>query len=190
MTAYRNADTGEVVSDIAFVAQKLGLSVGEAQAYARGERPMGLIATATVPSIAPWVEVIDPDADLNAARKAKAEAVEAVFDAKLSAGLAYAGEVVALDDRSQTRFTAMGATALGVIGGALPTWPPEYSAGWIAVSNNRIPLDTAADGLKLASAAGAYTGALIQYARDLKSAALASSDPHTIDETAGWPANT
>ena len=129
-------------------------------------------------------------AALAAARAVKVAEVETVFEGKLAAGMAYAGEVVALDDRSQTRFTAMGATALGVIGGALPAWPPEYSAGWIAVSNNRIPLDTAADGLKLASAAGAYTGALIQYARDLKSAALASSDPHTIDETAGWPANT
>ena len=140
-----------------------------------------------ISSIAPWAAYNDPGAAQAAARAAKLAQIGDAYQAKLSAGLAYAGEVVALDDRSQTRFTAMGATALGVMGGALPIWPPEYSAGWIAVSNDRIPLDTAVDGLKLASAAGAYTGALIQHARDLKTAALAAADPSTVDETTGWP---
>ena len=183
--SYKNADTGEVVSNIGAVAAALKIPVSLAAALDAGG-PTGLLAP-TVSSIAPWAAFTDPDAALNDARAAKLADIAAAYAAKLSAGLAYAGEVVALDDASLTRFTAMGATALGVIGGALPIWPPEYSAGWIAVSNDRIPLDTAVDGLKLASAAGAYTGALIQHARDLKSAALASADPSTVDETAGWP---
>lgn len=134
--------------------------------------------------VTPWTP---PPLTADDLRDQKLAAVGSVYAAKIAAGMPYAGQTVALDDASQIRFTAMGATALGVIGGALPAWPDEYSLGWIADSNDRIPLPTAEDGLKLASAAGAYTGALIQHGRDLKSAVLAAADPSAVDETAGWP---
>ena len=108
-----------------------------------------------------------------------------------AAGLAYRGEAVALDDKSLSRLTSMGAVDMGVMGKFLPAWPDEYAQGWIAVSNDHIPLAIPQDGLTLASAASAYDGAIVQHGRDLESSILAASDAAgvtPVDVTEGWPA--
>lgn len=120
----------------------------------------------------------------------KVAEIEAAFAAWLAAGCPYEGEHVQVDDASRANLTALGTTAIAVIGGALPTWPEDYARGWIAMSRARIPLDSPQVGLQLAAAAGAFYAAGVQHEADLIAAALGAADQaalEQIDTSAGWP---
>ncbi|MCM8736583.1 DUF4376 domain-containing protein [Azospirillum sp. A1-3] len=125
-------------------------------------------------------------ADLVRRRAAKVDAINAERDRRLALGVTYSGKVFATDALTRTDLGGMATTASLVLAGALD-WPDSYAQGWIAADNTRLPLPTPQDGVALAATvAGAYS-ATVQYARDLKDAALVSDNPEGIDIMAGWP---
>jgi len=135
-----------------------------------------------------------PDPTLDDLRAAKLLAIVAKANDLLSAGAPVSGGLhVALDDGSRADLTALASTATAVlISSGTVTWPDSYSRGWITIENVRVPLATAADGLTFAASVGNYYSAIMQHRRDLKDAALASSDEaalDAIDISAGWPTN-
>ena len=116
-------------------------------------------------------------------------AIDALRAAKLDAGAPIAGQRVAIGDGSRADMGAMATTALAAVSGAVP-WPDSYAAGWIAISNVRIPLPEPADGLALAATVGDWYARIVQHARSLKDAVLAAEDDaalDAIDIAAGWP---
>lgn len=135
-----------------------------------------------------------PVPTMEAARVAKVEAINARRDLALSVGAPYGAARIAVHDGARADLSGMAAYATTVlITAATPApiaWPGSYALGWIATDNSRVPLPTAADGLALAAAVGAWYGAVVQHARTLKDEALAAADLasiEAIDETAGWP---
>jgi hypothetical protein len=135
-----------------------------------------------------------PGPTMDDLRAAKLLAIVAKANDLLSAGAPVSGGLhVALDDGSRTDLTALASTATAVlISSGTVTWPDSYSRGWITIENVRVPLATAADGLAFAASVGNYYSAIMQHRRDLKDAALASSDEaalDAIDISAGWPTN-
>ena len=132
-----------------------------------------------------------PPPTLLQAQAAKVDAISAQFAARLSAGLSYQGQHVAIDDGSRANLTACAVEAMLVSQGA-DAWPANYSKGWITIEGGRIPLPAATDGLALSRAASAYYAAIAQHGQDLEDAAKAATavtDVEAIDQTAGWPAN-
>ena len=94
-----------------------------------------------------------------------------------------------LTDLLARELTALGATALGVIGGVIPAWPENYAKGWVSVEGDRIPLADALTGLNLALLAAAVYAALVQHDQDLADAIDAAADAaalQAIDVSAGW----
>ena len=125
-------------------------------------------------------------------RAVKAAGIARKAGELLTAGVPVSGSLhIALDDGSRADLTAMAATATAAASGDI-AWPENYSRGWIAIENVRIPLATPSAGLALAASVGNYYAALIQHRRDLKDAALAAEDEaalNAIDIAAGWPAS-
>lgn len=145
---------------------------------------------------AAWVLVAaDLEAErLAAARAAKVAAIDRQRDLVLAAGAPYGAARIAVHDGARADMSGMAAYATTVMitaATAAPVaWPASYALGWIAADNSRVPLPTAADGLALAAAVGAWYGAVVQRARDLKDAALGAPDIaalDAIDVGAGWP---
>ncbi|MBN9525791.1 MAG: hypothetical protein J0H82_06300 [Alphaproteobacteria bacterium] len=139
-------------------------------------------------------EALLPAPTLAEARAAKVEAINAQRDLVLAAGAPYGPARIAVHDGARADLSGMAAYATTVlITAATPApiaWPDSYALGWIAVDNNRVPLPTAADGLALAAAVGAWYGAVVQHARNLKDEALAAPDVaalDAVDPAAGWP---
>ncbi|MBN9525461.1 MAG: DUF4376 domain-containing protein [Alphaproteobacteria bacterium] len=139
-------------------------------------------------------EAVLPPPSLDEARAAKVAAIDAWRDAVLAAGAPYGAARIAVHDGARADLSGMAAYATTVMitaATAAPVaWPASYALGWIAADNSRVPLPTAADGLALAAAVGAWYGAVVQHARDRKDAALAAADfaaLDAIDEAAGWP---
>lgn len=126
-------------------------------------------------------EEVEEEAE--AARRAVAAQVNAERDRRLAEGAPYAGKRIDVGDKGRADLSGMAVTAVAAASGSLP-WPDSYTLGWITSDNTRLPLPTAADGLALAAAVGDWYARTIQYARDLKDAALAGE---TIDITTGWP---
>ena len=117
------------------------------------------------------------------------DAIDALRAAKLVAGAPIGGLRVAIDDTSRGDIGGMATTALAALSSAAP-WPESYAAGWITMSNVRLPLPTPADGLALAAAVGDWYARIVQHARSLKDAVLAAEDDaalDAIDIAAGWP---
>lgn len=135
-------------------------------------------------------EIASRDAAALAARRAAmTAAVEARKAALVGAGAPYGGLHIALDIGSRADLGGMATTAALAAAETVP-WPADYAAGWISAENDRIPLDTPADGIALAAAAGAHYAAIVQRARTLKDAVLAAEDAAAldgVDTEAGWP---
>jgi hypothetical protein len=138
-------------------------------------------------------EAVLPAPTLAEARAAKVAAINAQRDLVLAAGAPYGSARIAVHDGARADLSGMAAYATTVlITAATPApiaWPDSYALGWIATDNSRVPLPTAADGLALAAAVGAWYGAVVQHARTLKDQALAAADLaalDAIDVTAGW----
>lgn len=123
-------------------------------------------------------------------KAAKIMAINQLLLAKLAEGYVLSnGQHISITGDVERRMTSMGTTAGFAILG-ITVWPEEYQRGWITEENIRFPLPTPADGVALATAVGAYTAALIQYARDLKDTVVASGNAETLDAvdiTIGWP---
>ncbi len=139
-------------------------------------------------------EAVLPPPGLDEMRAAKISAVDARRDAVLAAGAPYGAARIAVHDGARADLSGMAAYATTVlITAATPApiaWPASYALGWISLDNSRVPLPTAADGLALAAAVGAWYGAVVQHARSVKDAALAAADLvalGAIDEGVGWP---
>lgn len=122
-------------------------------------------------------------------RATKFEAVSTVAEELLAAGAPHAGLHITVDDGSRADLTAMAATAMAALSGAV-AWPESYARGWISTENERIPLPTPADGFALAASVGDWYARIIQRRRDLKDSVLAAADAaaiEAIDVNAGWP---
>lgn len=121
-------------------------------------------------------------------RAAVIAAIDGLRRERIDAGAPAYGLRIAIDDGARADMGAMATTALAAAGGAVP-WPPAYALGWITVTNERIALDTPADGLALAALVGAYYAGLVQHARSLKDAVLAADGEALdgFDIEAGWP---
>ncbi|WP_175426634.1 DUF4376 domain-containing protein [Azospirillum brasilense] len=128
-----------------------------------------------------------PPPTLAERRATVAAAVDALRDRHMDEGAEHGGKRFALDGTSRTDLAGMATTAALVQLGALE-WPADYATGWIALDNSRLPLPTPQDGIALAAAVAARYAALVQAARTIKDAVVASDDPETIDIAAGWPA--
>lgn len=129
----------------------------------------------------------DPEPTLAERRDAILAAVTALRNQRLAEGAPHGGKRFALDDTSRTDLGGMATTATLVLLGAL-TWPDDYATGWIALDNTRLPLPTPTEGIALAAAVAARYAAIVQRARDIKDAVLASDEPEATDITVGWPA--
>lgn len=127
-----------------------------------------------------------PAPTLDERRAQAAAAVDALRDERMAEGAEHAGKRFALDGTSRTDLGGMATTGALVLMGALD-WPADYVTGWIALDNTRLPLPTPHDGIALAAAVAARYAALVQAARDIKDAVLASDEPEAIDITEGWP---
>ncbi|MBP2302511.1 DUF4376 domain-containing protein [Azospirillum picis] len=125
-------------------------------------------------------------ANLDARRAAKVDAINAERDRRLALGVEHGGKTFGTDVQTRTDLGGMATTAALVLAGAL-TWPDSYAQGWIASDNSRLPLPTPQDGVALAAAVAGTYSAIVQHARDVKDAALASDDPESIDHLSGWP---
>ncbi|TWA87141.1 uncharacterized protein DUF4376 [Azospirillum brasilense] len=119
-------------------------------------------------------------------RAAVAAAVDARRDQLMAEGAEHGGKRFALDGTSRTDLGGMATTGVLVLMGALD-WPADYATGWIAADNTRLPLPTPQDGIALAAAVAGRYAALVQAARTIKDAVLASDEPESIDITEGWP---
>ncbi|OYD82495.1 DUF4376 domain-containing protein [Azospirillum brasilense] len=119
-------------------------------------------------------------------RAAVAAAVDARRDQHMAEGAEHGGKRFALDGTSRTDLGGMATTGALVLMGALD-WPADYATGWIALDNTRLPLPTPQDGIALAAAVAGRYAALVQAARDIKDAVLASDEPEAIDIAEGWP---
>jgi hypothetical protein len=119
-------------------------------------------------------------------RLAVVRTVNAERNRRLAEGAPYAGKLIDVSDKGRADLAGMSLAAL--LAAADPAvWTGGYSTGWITQDNSRIELPTPADGLALAAAVGYWYGGVVQHARNLKDAALASDVPEVIDVTAGWP---
>ncbi|CAA0086845.1 Uncharacterised protein [Starkeya nomas] len=130
-----------------------------------------------------------PTTDHAEHQRAMIAAVDARRDGILAGGYPTAGLHISLSNASRADMTAMAATALAAIGGAIP-WPDSYALGWIAMENERLALATPVEGLTLAGLVGDYYARTVQHARTLKDAVLAAPDEaalDAIDISAGWP---
>lgn len=108
--------------------------------------------------------------------------LDAVFAAKIAAGLSYQGKVFQIDNASRANIAAMATFALS--GG---TWPKDFY--WIAADNTHL-LMTAQDILTFGQAAGTYVSAMVLTNRALKdaiAAAVSVQDVEAIDLAANWP---
>ena len=129
-------------------------------------------------------------ASLDELKAAKIAHVSELLAARMATGYALPGGLhIAITDSVERRLTSMGTTAgFAVLG--ITTWPEEYQRGWITETNVRYPLAKPEDGVALATAVGAFSAALIQFARDIKDAILATEDAVALDAVdieAGWP---
>lgn len=120
-------------------------------------------------------------------RAAVVRAVNAERNRRLAEGAPFAGKRIDVSDKGRADLAGMSLAAL-LAASDPAVWTGSYSTGWITMDNSRIELPMPADGLALAAAVGHWYGAVIQHARDLKDAALASDEPEGIDVTVGWPA--
>ncbi|WP_172428719.1 DUF4376 domain-containing protein [Azospirillum brasilense] len=127
-----------------------------------------------------------PEWTLDERRATVAAAVDALRDQLMGEGAEHGGKRFALTDVSRTDLGGMATTGALVLMGALD-WPADYATGWIALDNTRLPLPTPQDGIALAAAVAGRYAALVQAARDIKDAVLASDEPEAIDITEGWP---
>ncbi|TWA76862.1 uncharacterized protein DUF4376 [Azospirillum brasilense] len=127
-----------------------------------------------------------PERTLDERRATVAAAVDALRDQHMAEGAEHGGKRFALDGTSRTDLGGMATTGALVLMGALD-WPADYATGWIALDNTRLPLPTPQDGIALAAAVAGRYAALVQAARTIKDAVLASDEPEAIDITAGWP---
>lgn len=115
-------------------------------------------------------------------------AIDGLRAERVGAGAPAYGLRIAIDDGARADMGAMATTALAASGGAV-SWPAAYSLGWITMTNERIALETPANGLALAALVGAYYAGLVQHARSLKDAVLAADGEALdgIDIETGWP---
>jgi len=125
--------------------------------------------------------------ELEGGRNIKVRAIDTERDRRLALGALHGGKRFSTSNESRTDLGGMATTAGLVLSGALIEWPEDYAKGWIAIDNSRFVLPTPADGIALAASVTLSYSATVQYARDLKDAALAAADPSTVDELAGWP---
>lgn len=115
-------------------------------------------------------------------------AIDSLRAERIDAGAPVYGLWIAIDDGARADLGAMATTALAAAAGSVP-WPAAYALGWITTTNERIALETPADGLALAAQVGAYYAGLVQHARSLKDAVLAADNDALdgLDVDAGWP---
>ncbi len=107
-------------------------------------------------------------------------------DRRLRVGAPYAGRRIDVSDKGRADLGGMSIAALLAQSGAVP-WSDGYALGWITMDNSRVALPSPADGLTLAAAVGDWYGRVIQHARTLKDAVLATADPLAVDVSEGWP---
>jgi hypothetical protein len=118
-----------------------------------------------------------------------AAAVDAERDRRVVETFTYAGHAIALDEKSLTRITAMGADArfaqlAGAAAGNLRWADPNTDFGWIDGDNNLLPLD--APGMAtMADEAKRWVSNHTFAARALKDL---SPIPADFEEDAYWPA--
>lgn len=125
---------------------------------------------------------------LDEARGRKRAEIDTIADAMMAIGAPYAGYHVAVDASSRANLTAIAATALAAISGAME-WPGPYAQGWITSENVRVPLPSPQDGLTLANSAGEFYASLVQHKRTLKDAVLAAvtvAEVDAVDVEGGW----
>lgn len=114
------------------------------------------------------------------------EAINKERNARLALGAPYGGKLIDVSDKGRADLAGM--MLAGLLAQSDQTaWTDGYSTGWITMDNTRLALPEPGDGIALARAVGAWYGATMQRARDLKDAALVSDAPETINILAGWP---
>lgn len=162
--------------------------VDEPPALAPGERAIrqpeaAWLVEADAVRVAYAVEAIP----LDQRRGAVVAAINAERARRLAVGAPYAGRHIDVSDKGRADLAGM--TLAAILAASDPTaWTSGYATGWITMDNTRLALPEPADGLALARAVGAWYGAVMQHARDLKDAALVSGEPEGVDVLAGWPA--
>lgn len=115
--------------------------------------------------------------------------IESTKASLIDTGAPYGGYHIALDVSGRADLGGMATTATLALSETL-SWPSNYAEGWITVENDRIELETPADGIALAASAGAHYASIVQRARTLKDAVLAAEDDDdldAIDVESGWP---
>ncbi len=119
-------------------------------------------------------------------RQAAVRAINTERDRRLSLGAPYAGKLIDVSDRGRADLGGMVSAAVLAAAGTIP-WAASYADGWITMDNTRLALPTPGDGVELAATVGEWYGRIVQYARSLKDAALASDAPESVLKSMEWP---
>lgn len=113
-------------------------------------------------------------------------AINAERNRRLTLGAPYGGKLIDVSDKGRADLGGMVSAAMLATSNTIP-WGTGYSDGWITQDNTRVALPTPADGIALAASVGDWYGRTMQYARDLKDAALVSAEPEALLASAVWP---
>ncbi len=114
-------------------------------------------------------------------RVAVIEQINAERNRREQTSFPYLGKQIDSDPVSVQRITVATNTAQMALAAAVP-----YEVQWSCADNSILTLD-AMGVLGMMQALGTYGLALHMYARGLKAAVLASTDPESIDILTGWP---
>ncbi len=140
-----------------------------------------------------WVKTTDdpnPGPALSDLKRAKTQAIRALFAEKVTEGWLYDGLHVEINDGSRANLGGLALTGFLATQNVVP-WPDDYARGWVSIEGDRIPL-TAAQAIAFAAGAGSYYSALVQKGQDLEddvTQASTEAELTAIDIFDGWPAN-
>jgi hypothetical protein len=138
-----------------------------------------------------WREATEEESsalDLQQGRMDKRREAITKFDVEVSAGVAYGGKVLQIDDEARGNITGASAQAIAsLLPGSPVSWPQGF--GWRMLDNTYLSVPDAPAMLALGAAAATRYAALRLRLGQLKDAIDAASDMNTlnsIDVTTGW----